>query len=128
MTQRNDVYECLPATPVEIADRLGITLHTAHSVLHALMLAGRVYRTSLRVENRDHHRGPRYSLLWDFCDYDDPPNGDCEDDDESEITVSTADLLRAQRGHLLRHYRRVTAKCEALKYRQRHAFTHMGIE
>jgi hypothetical protein len=68
MTQRNDVMECLPATPPEIAAITGLSMHTVHAVLHYWRAERMAIKTIYAVANDCPGRGPKYSLIWSRVD------------------------------------------------------------
>lgn len=117
MTQAADVLACLPATPREIVAVLGWRSTAVHNALYALRAAGWVIRTDRWVFTEGKVRMVR-SRLWVAVG----------EDEALEATVSDADFARAVRHGLLRRYRVVRRKCAALHWRQRHAFTGMGLK
>lgn len=119
MTQRNDIYECLPATPAEIASSLDIPLHTVHAVLCDLLADGLVVRTALFVRCAG---SSKLSRLWSFSG-DEPDEIESVDEDDNETGITPEDIRRVLCRSLLRKWRLAARKSRPVG----HAFTHMGI-
>jgi hypothetical protein len=119
MTQAMQVLACLPATPRELTAVMGWRSKAVHDALYALRAAGWVTRTDRWVLTEGRVRLVR-SRLWvavDENDFDGP-----------DVNVGDADFARVVRHGLLRRYRAVKARCAALHWQQRHAFTGMGLQ
>jgi hypothetical protein len=121
MTQAMQVLACLPATPVEIAAGLGWKIKAVHDVLCALRLDGLVLRTDRWVV-REGKTGPARSRLWVLT-----PDGE-GNVRPGRVTVSDADIARAAQRGIQRRYVALKRECAALHWKQRHAFTGMGLE
>lgn len=125
MTQAADVLACLPAAPREIATVLNLPLHSVYGVLCGLQRNHYVIRTDRYVRHGVKQRGPAKSRLWVRSGK--PHAADGADDDTHVDCVSTLDVLRMQRRALLREYKVLKKQCAALHWKQRHAFTAMGL-